>query len=205
MTEPADSAKAEARALPGGLNRATLAERVEQTLNRGGWGNPDVLLVRSDARSVVVKDYAPRSFLVRHTLGRWLIAREQRAYRRLAGLDAVPALLGRIDGLAFAVEYRPGRWLRRSMASSLPRDFVQRLERGVAEMHDRGVVHLDLRHRSNILADDRGNPVLLDFASALCLPRSGPAGGFARMLMPLFRWIDQRALGKWQERLGPDR
>jgi serine/threonine protein kinase len=186
------------RSTPVSLDRAILLAHVERTLHRGGWGNPDVLLARVDGHPVVVKDYAPRAFLVRHTLGRWLTAREQRAHRRVADLDAVPNWLGRVDGLAFALEYRPGRALARSLAPSLPPDFLARLERSVAEMHARGIVHLDLRHRSNILADERGAPVLLDFASAL---RFRPGGWPSRWLMPWIAAIDRRALGKWRERL----
>lgn len=192
-----------ARAPLPGLERPAFAGRVEATLNRGGWGNPDVLLVRSAQGEVVVKDYAPRSFLVRHTLGRWMTAREQRAYRRLGGMEAVPALLCPIDALAFALEYRPGQWLSRSLAPSLPADFLPRLERAVAEMHARGVVHLDLRHRSNVLADEHGAPVLIDFASALCLPAHN--GWLARLGLACFAWIDQRALDKWRDRLSAAR
>ena len=41
-----------------GLDRANLVQQTRSVLNRGGWGNADVLLVESDLGAVVVKDWA---------------------------------------------------------------------------------------------------------------------------------------------------
>ena len=139
---------------------------MERRLHRGGRGNADVLLVRHAGKQFVVKDFAPRAWLLRSTFGRWSIGREWRAYRALDGIDAVPRLLGLVDPLALAIEYRPGSLLSRSLAGVLPADFLGELRGAVAAMHARGVVHLDLRHRSNILATPEGHPVLIDFASS---------------------------------------
>jgi serine/threonine protein kinase len=144
-----------------------------------------------------VKDFAPRGAWVRAWLGPWLLGREVRAYRALAGHPAVPRLLGRIDRLAFAVEYRPGRRLSRRLAGQVAPGFVDALAGAVGAMHARGVVHLDLRHRSNVLVGEDGAPVLIDFASALRFPPG------ARWLVPVFAWIDRRAVAKWRERLAP--
>jgi hypothetical protein len=183
------------------LTRADLAGRTRAVLHRGNRRNPDVLLVDAGGRDVVVKDFAPRGPWVRRWLGRWITDREVRAYRALAGHPAVPELLGRIDALALAVEHRPGRRPSRRNKGELPPGFVVALEGAVAEMHARGVAHLDLRHRSNLLADEKGRPVLIDFASAVCF---APGGLGARLLLPLLAWIDRRALAKWRERLAPD-
>lgn len=182
-----------------GIERAALAARPRRLLSRGGWANPDVSLVETEAGPVVVKDYAPRSPLVRRGLGPWLLAREARAIERLAGQGAVPRLLGWLDDQALVLEYRPGTFLSRSLAGRVPADFLARLERAIAEMHDRGVVHLDLRHRSNVLAGDDGRPVVVDFASALVVdPRTRWGRGIVRWLGRL----DHRALRKWRARIG---
>jgi len=181
-----------------GLDRDNLAVRTRAVLNHGGWGNPDVLLVESELGSVVVKDFAPRTHYVRRWLGPWLLRREAQAYRRLEGLEAVPRLLGKLDAAALVLEYRPGVLLSRSLSGRLPPTFLAELEGAIAQMHQRGVVHLDLRHRSNILASPDGRPVLLDFASALRFDRKtwwGRAG------VVLFGWVDRRALRKWRVRL----
>jgi predicted Ser/Thr protein kinase len=183
-----------------GVTRANLAERTLRVLNRGRARNPDVFLVRGDGGPVVVKDFAPRGRLVRALLGPWLQRRELRAYRALAGHPAVPRLLGELDALAFALEYRPGQRVSRRLRGRVPPDFVAALDAAVGEMHRRGVAHLDLRHRSNVLAGEDGRPVLIDFASALCLR---PGGLAARLLLPLAAGFDRRALAKWRARLLP--
>lgn len=186
---------------PVDLTRPDLAGQAVELLNRGNAGNPDVLLVpRVGGPPLVVKDYQPRAAWVRATLGRWVARREARAYCALAEHPAVPAFRGWIDALAFAVEYRPGRRMSRKLAGHVPADFPDRLEAALAEMHRLGVVHLDLRHRSNVLVDDQGAPVLIDFGSAITFR---PGGWPARVLLPPLASIDRRALRKWRERLAP--
>ena len=140
-----------------------------------------------------------RSRWVRALIAPWLVARELRAYRVLADVDAVPGLVGRVDALAFVTEYRPGRPLGRALAGRVPDDFVDRLRDAVAAMHARGVVHLDLRHRSNVLAGDDGRPVLIDFASAICL---GTGSRWRRWLVYWLGAVDRGAVGTWAVRLG---
>jgi len=182
------------------LTRADLAARTRAVLNRGNARNPDVVLVDAGDRLAVVKDFAPRAAWVRATIGRWITSREMRAYQILAGHPAVPSFLGRIDALAFAVEYRPGRRMSRRLAAELAPGFIDRLADAVREMHARGVVHLDLRHRSNVLVDEREQPILIDFASAVMLR---PRGLLARRLLPwLARW-DWDAVEKWRQRVEP--
>ena len=185
-------------AAAGGLSRGALAGATRQTLSRGGWGNPDILLVEVGGELAIVKDYATRGAAVRALLGRWLVRRELRAYRALADHPAVPRLLGAVDALAIAVEYRPGTRLSRRLARSLDPDFVPALESAVRGLHARGVVHLDLRHRSNILLGRDGRPVLIDFASALCFR---PGGLAARWILPWLARVDLRAYRKWEVRL----
>ncbi|MCR9097360.1 MAG: hypothetical protein NXI30_24340 [bacterium] len=189
--------------LPVVLTREALAMRPRSILNEGGSGNPDVLLVegeRADDPPVVVKDYAPRAEWVRRFLAPSLLRREARAYRRLEGVPAVPRLLGCVDELALVLEYRPGQLLSRSLRGMLPETFLPELESAIAEMHRRGVVHLDLRHRSNVLAGEDGHPVLIDFASALRFDVSKPWG---RALCAALGRFDRRALEKWRVRLIP--
>ena len=128
---------------------------------------------------MVVKDFAARGRLVRATLGRWLVSHECRIHRRLEAHPAVPRLLGRVDALAFAVEHRGGvRFSRRRPWTFTP-EFGDRLDACVRELHALGVVHLDLRHRSNVRAGLDGAPVLIDFGSALGFRPGGLAQRFA--------------------------
>ena len=47
-----------------GITRENLGERTLLVLKRGGWSNPDVLLVRGEGGVAVVKDFSPRSRFV---------------------------------------------------------------------------------------------------------------------------------------------
>ncbi len=174
--------------------RAALSEALECVLNRGSRRNPDVLLVRHQGRLLVVKDFAQRGLMVRTFLGPWLARRELRAWRALDGHPAVPRFVGAIDRLAFAVEYRPGRTLFGVWGQPLAEGFLAQLEEALSEMHRRGVAHLDLKNRTNVLSDEHGRPVLIDFGSALVFR---PGSAQARVLLPLFAWFDRRALHKW--------
>ncbi len=179
------------------LSREKLAGKRVRVLSRGGLRNADVFLMRHGEGVCVVKDFAARGPWVRR-IAPWLIRREVRAYRQLAGHPAVPGILGQLDELAFALEYRPGRVLGPALASRVPPTFIDDLRAAVAAMHARGVVHLDLRHRSNALAAEDGEPVLIDFASAQCFR---PGSLAARWLLPLLAWIDRRAIDKWERQL----
>jgi hypothetical protein len=149
------------------LTRAALPSRVVRVLNRGGFGNPDVLLVRHLDGSVVLKDHAPRSWLMRNTPGRMVTALEARAWRAVASHPNVPRFLARIDPLALLIEYRPGRKL--SKRRIVPPGFLDEPERAIEGLHRRGVVRLDLSHRSNALIDAEGHPVLIAFGSSFVL------------------------------------
>jgi serine/threonine protein kinase len=176
--------------------REELRSRVSRVLNWGGFGNPDVLLVAHEGREAVLKDYAPRSWWVRNTVGRVITALEARAWRALEGHPNVPRFLARVDALALLVEYRPGTKL--SERRAVPPAFLDELERAIDGMHERGVVHLDLSHRSNVLVDEAGHPVLIDFGSSFWLR---PGSLLARCLLPWLRRVDRRALAKWKRKL----
>jgi len=158
---------------------------------------PDVLVAHGPEGPAVVKDFAGRNAFVRVCFGRWVTRRELRAYRVLAGHPAVPRLLGSIDGLAFAVEYRPGEQVSDALRRGVAPGFLGELRAAVEEMHRAGVAHLDLRHRSNVLVGRDGKPVLIDFASAVCFR---PGGVAARIVLPWLARIDSSALRKWESR-----
>jgi hypothetical protein len=180
------------------LTRANLAERTLVTLARGNWNSPDVLLVESGRQRAVVKDYAPRSRGLRSTFGRWQIRRESEIYRALEGHPAVPRLLGRLDCFAIIIEHRPSARFSLRRPWLFSPQFISELREAVAGLHQRGVAHIDLAHRSNVLADPHGHPVLIDFDGSLRFRRDSWAW---RWLFPLARRVDERALVKWERRV----
>ena len=182
--------------------REDLEQRTVSFLNHGNSRNPDVYLIAAGERQVVVKDFLPRGWWIRSTWGRFSIWNEMATYRALADHPSVPTLIGPVDELAFVVEYRPGQRMTRRLRGRVSAEFPDELARAIRDMHEQGVIHLDLRHRSNVMVGEDGHPVLIDFASAI---RFRPGSWAHRWIMPLLSWIDMGALRKWQDRLTRDR
>jgi predicted Ser/Thr protein kinase len=149
---------------------------------------------------MIVKDFGGKSFWWR-LLGRIQIAREYRAYRWLAGAEGIPALIGRVDAYALAFESIRGEQL------AFARDrheragvYLARLRRVLDGLHERGLVHQDLRGRENVLVGEGGEVVVVDLASAV---RFRPGSLAYRLFFPLLARTDEAAYLKWKAMLSP--
>ena len=167
-------------------------------LVRGGLGKPDLARVEVRGQTFMFKDVRGKRFFFRWTLGLWLIHKEWKIYSRLVGIKGIPKAVERIDRFAFAMEFVPGRPIERGEA--LPPSFFSDLERLLREVHSRGVVHLDLRHKGNILLSEKGEPFLIDFNSSFSFKEKG---FLRRFLFPILRWVDYGGLLKLKERVSP--
>jgi hypothetical protein len=167
-------------------------------LIKGGMGKPDLNRVEVGESILMAKDVRRRTFLSRWTLGFWLIHKEWKIYSLLAGVRGVPQPVERIDRFAFAMEFVPGKPVQRGEA--LPPSFSHDLEQVLREIHARGVVHLDLRHKGNILLSEKGEPFLIDFNSSFYFKEKGL---LHRFLFPLLRWVDYGGLLKLKQRVSP--
>jgi serine/threonine protein kinase len=168
-------------------------------LSKGNFlGKPELSRIDSGGRVLMIKDVRRKNLLSRWTLGLWLIHKEWTIYSKLKGIDGVPEAVDRIDRFAFAMEFVPGKPIQRGEAP--PPSFFPRLERILREVHSRGVVHLDLRHKGNILISEAGDPFLIDFNSSYSFKEKGP---LRRFLFPLLRWVDVGGLLKLKERTSP--
>jgi RIO-like serine/threonine protein kinase len=170
-----------------------------ECLIRGNaFGKPDLNRVEVKGQTLMIKDAGKKNFFLRWTLGYWLIHKEWKIYSRLSGIRGIPKAIERIDRFAFAMEFILGRPIQRG--EPLPPSFFCDLERVLKEIHSRGVVHLDLRHKGNILVSENGEPFLIDFNSSLCLRENG---FLRRFLFPILRWVDCGGLLKLKERVSP--
>ena len=134
-----------------GITRAEYEERAGSNLGKPSWHKPVLRPIEIRGIHALVKDYAPCPLLWRQTYGRLMVERETMIYRALAGVPGVPRYLGDVDALAFAVEMVEGKPAKVFKPHELPAGFVDRFRRAVLAMHRRGVVHLDLRQRRNVL------------------------------------------------------
>jgi hypothetical protein len=187
------------------FSRADLDRGERRRLHAGRWANAVVDTFEFDGIAWVVKDFRPRSWLVRNLIGRLLIRRESTGLAKVAGMPGTPPDAFRVDAHALAYRFVPGSGLRRCRSDALAADFFPALERTVLDMHARArIVHLDMRNADNVLVTDTGQPMLLDFQSHLGLGWiPGPLERFARR-------IDLAAIYKhWARRspetLGPER
>lgn len=174
-----------------------------RVLKRGPWGKADILLLSHDGTEMILKDYSEKGALVRW-FGRRQLRRERRALRRLQGIEGIPAILGEMAPCGLLLQPMPGeaitRWRRRRPEEIDP--MLARLQELVARMHERGVAHLDLRKRDNILIDAAGRPSVIDFNASIVF-HPGSIG--ARVFFPWLARLDRAALLKWRSLLLPDR
>ena len=173
-----------------------------QIIRQGSWAKPDIKSVVYGSDRAILKDFSDKSWLVR-LLGRRQVAREMRALRRLSGIAGIPRCYGEAGAISILMEPIEGeritRWCRRKRDAAGP--MFEKLQRLVGQIHARGVAHIDLRKRDNILVTEDGRPCIIDFNASFCFD---PAGLGARFLFPILRRIDDSALLKWKSRLAPE-
>jgi hypothetical protein len=183
-----------------GLRREDLpALKLRPLVGRETW-RADIWLVRGPDGPVVVKDYAERGFFLRHVIGPFLVNREIQAYRRLEGIRGIPRFLGRVDRHAFVLEFVDGRTFSARERGRLDGAFFSQMEETVRGMHARGIVHCDLRQRTNVLITPQEEPVILDFAASA---RLGRGRWSQRFLVPLLSWVDRGGILKMKIRVAP--
>lgn len=176
-----------------------LAERLNvdhlTLLNEGGWGNGDVFLGERNGERMVVKTYRRKPAPIR-LIGRYLLARERRAYRLLEGIRGVPQLQPCQDPTSLAMEYVPGDKISRRISSPEAPEVLKSLRALIAALHERGLYHMDLRNQGNILVDKDNQATVLDFASAVIVRGRNP---LSRCVAALCRRFDLYGVSKWEQ------
>ena len=164
-------------------------------------GKPDLKLIQKDGRRAIVKDYYSTPFFFRHTIGAWLIGREYKFHRKLDGIKGVPRIYRKLDRYANVFEYVDARPIERDDRRVIGDRFFEKLKKRMKLIHTRGVVHLDLSHKGNILVSKDREPVVIDFNSGFYV-----GNGFIgrKVLLPLLKKIDYYGILKLKKRLSPD-
>src|SRR5690606_11399460 len=137
------------------LPSLTLSTENISVLYKARFANAIVFRYRDENLDVVIKDYTHSPAVIRQTTGRLFIKREHQNLQRLRGLPGVVDNSCMLSPTMLAYPYVEGRSLAelRKQKEKLPVEFFTRMEQLVHEMHERGVVHLDLRNMGNILCD----------------------------------------------------
>ncbi len=136
---------------------------------KGRWGNADLYQVQRGLKIWVVKDFLPCPPFIRKTWGRFMVKREFKALQKLEGIVGIPKQPFLLDIYAVCYRFIPGKTLKETAPEMIGDNFFFQFEDIVRKMHQRNMVHLDVRNRKNILVTDEGLPALLDFQSSLNL------------------------------------
>ncbi|MCD6413064.1 MAG: hypothetical protein J7L54_02835 [Elusimicrobia bacterium] len=157
-----------------------------KSLTNPSYHQADVWLVEKGGKFLVWKDFSKWRFL-----GRLIIAREVSFYRRLQGIKGIPKFYGMPTKSSFLMEYIDGQPI--DAFSGLDEKFFRRLEKLVGEIHSRGVLHFDLRHKSNIIVRG-GYPYIIDLGTCF----------YSHILVLLLSWIDRAALIHLKQVVSPN-
>jgi len=161
------------------------------------WSKADIVVHELDGRRLALKDYRPRSLVVRQTLGRWLVSREARAFEAAEGVPGLPRFYGRAGAFALATEWLEARVLAEFEPDRPPPGWDERLAAILLALHARGVALGDL-HQRDVLVGPTGEVHVVDLATALVLgARPGP---LRRWLFARFRDQDGIALARLRAR-----
>jgi predicted Ser/Thr protein kinase len=197
LREPPTAAPASSSTFP--LTESDLRSGRLSFLQKGKWGKADILLAETDRGKAIVKDFSGKILPVRW-YGRWQIRREASIYRRLSGISGVPRYYGRIGKNAMAIEFIQGERISHWKRRDLPPALFSRLWNLIMEIHARGIVHIDLRKRDNILVNAAGEVFVIDFNASFRFP---PGSRGARWLFPMLCKIDHFGFLKWKSALAP--
>jgi hypothetical protein len=179
-----------------------------ETLKHDSWAATAVY--RSPSRTAKCKFNRTRSIglLPMRWLGRLLAAREQWFMARLAGIQGIPVGLGPVfvDGRplpnAVAHEWIAGHAL--AEGEQVDDRFFPMLTVILEAVHRRGVAHVDLHKRENLLVDDAGRPHLIDYQISFGLPTGGVSAFFLGGLLRLLQRCDEYHLLKHRVKHRPD-
>jgi len=183
------------------VEMATTPETTVTVVQRRGWAKADIKKLSLNGLQAILKDFSEKTLFVRW-LGRFQIERELRALEYLDGVGGVPSVLGKWSPFGILLQPMKGdpisEW-RGGQPEEIASMF-RRLDDLVTAIHARGVAHLDLRKRDNILITPDGQPSIIDFNASV---RCRPGGLLERLLFPMFRAVDCAALLKWKAQRCP--
>lgn len=171
---------------------------VRELLSRGSPLKPAVFRLETADGACIVKDVRSAPAWSRW-LARYLLKRERRVLNKIAGVEGVPQILADLQPDVLVMDLLPGKPLRAEAFEQDPRGLANCLRLRIEAIHRRGVFHLDLRQRENVLVAGPATAYLVDFGAALAPGRLG------RWLWGrLLAWVDHQAVLKYLARHAPE-
>ena len=176
---------------PSGISDADISRAIEsgQSIRVArGYQGAIYLYEKNGVRYVVKAALGRGLFRIFRT---FMLRNEFAAYQRLHGFAGSPRCYGLVGGKYLVLEYIEGESARHAVIND-PELFFDMLRRFIAEMHERGIAHADLKRKDNLLVIAGKQPCILDFGVAI-----RRKDGLAPINRFLFRLARQTDLNAW--------
>ena len=151
------------------LDQSSLKQWIEDSLSNNtnilaaGYQGK-TLLYNKDDQKLVIKIPHGRGFIkYLHTC---MIRHEARVYQQLQNLEGTPACYGLIDNQYLALEFINGEPIRNKRPIN-NEHYFESLFKLIENMHKKGVAHMDLKKKDNLLVTHHDEPCALDFGAAI--------------------------------------
>jgi len=190
------------------LKRSDIPKYTKRIIHQGRGYQSTVTLLEFPPNSgekpqlAVVKDFATTPPAFRRFVAPLLVSREIRALQYLRSTPGVPEYYGRIDSLAFVMEYIAGTPIATFSKGELPPEVFPRVQQVIDEIHARGVAHCDLKRRTNLILTPDGEIYLIDFAAALIGNRRFHP--FTNWLQKQMVEVDNKSLPRLKKFVAPE-
>lgn len=134
-------------------------------LQKGGGNHAEVLLIQSETKTFVLKNYDATEGWFHFFLSKFLTSREARALEQLKELKGVQKLIRKVNERALLLEYVPGEKARLVNKGEITPEFFEEFYLLVDQMHQHGIAHCDLLSKGNVILGEDGRPYIIDFAT----------------------------------------
>jgi len=151
------------------LDRSKLKQWIEDSLDKNtnilasGYQGKTLLYSKNDQKLVIKIPHGRGLIRYLHTR---MLRHEARSYQQLKGLDGIPACYGLVDKQYLVLEFIQGDPIRNKRPINEAQYFESLFEI-IRHMHERGVAHMDLKKKDNLLVTHNDQPCTLDFGAAI--------------------------------------
>ncbi len=159
---------------------------------------PDILIAENAGEFIVAKDFRNKIWPARTLWGPFNIMYEKFILQKLDGISGIPQFIGLEDYNCMLISYIDGDIIKKSCRRLAPGYFAK-LSTIAQAIHKRGILHLDLGHKSNVMVKSNGDPAIIDFNTSIYLP----ANLFFSPLLKLLARIDLISILRLKLRFSP--
>ena len=160
---------------------------------------PDVIVAESYGRFVVAKDFRNKPWIIRSFWGPLNIMYEKFILQKLDGVSGIPTFIGLEDYGCMLISFIDGDEIKKAEHQLAP-GYFDNLLQIASDIHARGVLHLDLGHKTNVMVKQDGSPAIIDFNTSLYLPRNIVFSPLLRLLAK----IDELSILRLKIRFTPE-